>query len=86
MFCLAPPLPCLARKCLAPALLLIFGIGRGVPILTAAASLQWLRRLRWLIPAGQWLQRTAGWLLLVTAAVYLVQAALLASGRPALFA
>jgi len=68
------------------ALLLIFGIGRGVPILTAAASLHWLRRLRWVIPAGQWLQRTAGWLLLVTAAVYLVQAAFVASGRPALFA
>jgi cytochrome c-type biogenesis protein len=68
------------------ALLLVFGIGRGLPILAAAASLDWLRTLRLLVPSGLWLQRIAGWLLLVTAAVYLVQAALVASGRPALFA
>ena len=67
------------------ALLLIFGIGRGLPIMAAAASLDWLRKLRWLIPPGLWLQRAAGWLLLLTAAVYLLQAALVASGRPALF-
>jgi cytochrome c-type biogenesis protein len=68
------------------ALLLIFGLGRGVPILAAAASLDWLRTLRLLVPSGLWLQRAAGWLLVATAAVYLVQAALVASGRPALFA
>ena len=67
------------------ALLLIFGIGRGLPIMAAAASLDSLRKLRWLIPPGLWLQRAAGWLLLLTAAVYLLQAALVASGRPALF-
>ena len=67
------------------ALLLIFGIGRGLPIMAAAASVDWLRKLRWLIPPGLWLQRAAGWLLLLTAAVYLLQAALVASGRPALF-
>ena len=68
------------------ALLLIFGVGRGLPILAAAASLDYLRKLRRLIPPGRWFQRAAGWVLLVTAALYLLQAALVASGRPALFA
>lgn len=68
------------------ALLLVFGVGRGLPILAAAASLDYLRKLRRLIPPGLWLQRAAAWVLLATAALYLLQAALLAFGRPALFA
>ena len=68
------------------ALLLIFGVGRGLPVLAAAASLDYLRKLRRLVPPGQWLQQAAGWLLLATAALYLLQAGLVATGRPARFA
>ena len=67
-------------------LLFLFGLGRGVPILVGAASLGALRRLRRAIPLGLSAQRVAGWLLLATAAVYLAQALLIWSGRPALFA
>lgn len=66
-------------------LLLLFGLARGVPILVGAASLAALRRLRGLIPLGLSAQRIAGWLLLATAALYLVQALLVVSGRPAWF-
>ena len=68
------------------ALLLLFGLARGVPILAGAVSLGALRRLRCLIPFGLSAQRAAGWLLLGTAALYLVQAALVAAGRPPWFA
>ncbi len=67
-------------------LLLLFGLSRGVPILVAAVSLQALRGLRTLIPFGLSAQRIAGWLLLLTGALYAFQALLIASGRPALFA
>jgi cytochrome c-type biogenesis protein len=66
-------------------LLLLFGLARGVPILLGAASLAALRRLRRLIPFGLSAQRIAGWLLLATAVVYLLQAALIATGRSAWF-
>jgi cytochrome c-type biogenesis protein len=68
------------------ALLFLFGLGRGVPILAAAASLHALQRLRRLVPLGLTAQRLAGWLLLATAALYLLQALLVVSGQPALFA
>lgn len=67
-------------------LLLLFGLARGVPILVAATSFDALRRLRRLIPLGLSAQRLAGWLLLATAGLYLAQAMLVLSGRPALFA
>lgn len=67
-------------------LLFVFGIGRGVPILLAAASLESLRRLRLLLPMGLAAQRIAGWLLLATSLLYLVQVGLVLSGRPAWFA
>ena len=66
-------------------LLLLFGLGRGVPILVGAASLGALQRLRRAIPLGLSAQRVAGWLLLATGALYLAQAALIWFGRPALF-
>jgi cytochrome c-type biogenesis protein len=66
-------------------LLFLFGIGRGVPILLAAASLESLRRLRRLIPMGLAAQRIAGWLLLATSLLYVVQVGLVLSGRPAWF-
>ena len=66
-------------------LLFVFGVGRGIPILLAAASLEGLRRLRRLIPIGLALQRIAGWLLLATSALYMLQVALVLSGRPAWF-
>ncbi len=66
-------------------LLFLFGLGRGIPILVAAASIEGLRRLRWLIPAGLVGQRLAGWLLLILSALYLLQALLVLSGQPALF-
>ena len=68
------------------ALLFLFGLGRGVPILVGAASLGALRRLRRLIPVGLSAQRVAGWLLVATAGVYALQALLVLVGRPALFA
>ncbi len=68
------------------ALLFLFGLGRGVPILAAAVSLGALGRLRRLIPLGLSAQRVAGWLLLATAVLYLVQVLLIIAGRPALFA
>ena len=67
-------------------LLLLFGLGRGVPILVGAASLTTLQRFRRLIPFGLSAQRIAGWLLLATAAFYLLQVVLIRTGRPALFA
>ena len=67
-------------------LLLLFGLGRGVPILVGAISLGALWHLRRFIPLGLSAQRLAGALLLLTAALYLVQALLIISGRPALFA
>lgn len=67
------------------ALLFLFGLGRGIPILAAAASLGALKQLRRLIPLGLAVQQAAGWLLLATAALYLLQAALIVSGRPGLF-
>jgi cytochrome c-type biogenesis protein len=67
-------------------LLLLFGLARGVPILVAAASLGALKGLQRLIPLGLSAQRVAGWLLLVTALLYLAQAVLLLFGKPALFA
>jgi cytochrome c-type biogenesis protein len=67
-------------------LLFVFGLGRGIPILAAAASLGALRTLRRVIPLGLSAQRVAGWLLLATAALYVLQALLILSGRPALFA
>ncbi|MBI3969315.1 MAG: sulfite exporter TauE/SafE family protein [Chloroflexi bacterium] len=67
-------------------LLFVFGLGRGLPILIAAASFGALQRLRRLIPLGLSAQRVAGWLLIATAALYLAQALLIVSGRPALFA
>jgi len=66
-------------------LLFLFGIGRGIPILVAAASLAGFSRLRRLLPLGLVAQRIAGWLLLLTSGVYLLQALLVLSGRPALF-
>lgn len=66
------------------ALLFVFGLGRGVPILVAAASLGALHGLRRLIPLGLSAQHVAGWLLLATAVLYLLQAVLVLSGRPAL--
>lgn len=66
-------------------LLFVFGVGRGIPILLAAASLESLRRLRRLIPIGLAGQRIAGWLLIVTSVLYLVQVVLVFSGRPAWF-
>ena len=68
------------------ALLFLFGLGRGVPILAAAVSLDALNALRRLIPLGLSAQRVAGWLLLATAALYLLQALLVIAGQPALFA
>jgi cytochrome c-type biogenesis protein len=67
-------------------LLFAFGIGRGVPILLAAASLESLQRLRKLVPMGLAAQQIAGWLLLATSLLYLVQAGLVLSGQPAWFA
>jgi cytochrome c-type biogenesis protein len=66
-------------------LLFLFGIGRGVPILLAAASLESLRQLRQLIPMGLAAQQIAGWLLLATSLLYLVQVGLVLSGQPAWF-
>jgi cytochrome c-type biogenesis protein len=66
-------------------LLFVFGLGRGVPILVAAASFEALRRLRILIPLGLAAQRLTGWLLLATSAVYLVQVVLVLAGQPTLF-
>ncbi len=68
------------------ALLFLFGLARGVPVLAAAVSLGALSRLRRLIPLGLSAQRVAGWLLLATAVLYLVQVLLITAGRPALFA
>ena len=67
-------------------LLLVFGLSRGIPILAAAVSVDLLRQLRRLIGLGLLLQRCTGWLLLATAALYLLQVVLIVSGRPALFA
>lgn len=67
------------------ALLFLFGLARGVPVLVAALSLGALQQLKRLIPVGLSAQRVAGWLLLATAVLYLVQVALIVSGRPALF-
>ena len=67
------------------ALLFLFGLGRGIPILAAATSLGLLRKLQAFIPAGLAMQRLAGWLLLATAALYLFQVVLILSGRPGLF-
>lgn len=66
-------------------LLLLFGLGRGIPILAAAASLGALQRLRRLIPMGLVAQRIAGWLLLAMSGLYLLQAVLVLIGEPALF-
>ena len=67
-------------------LLMLFGLARGVPILVGAASMGALLRLRrWGVRLGLSAQRVAGCILLATAALYLVQALLVASGRPALF-
>ncbi len=66
-------------------LLLLFGLGRGVPILAAAVSLGALQRMKRLVPFGLSAQQVAGWLLLATATLYLLQAVLVLSGRPALF-
>ena len=67
-------------------MLFVFGIGRGVPVLLAAASLEGLQRLRTLIPMGLAAQRIAGWLLLAISLLYLVQTGLVFTGRPAWFA
>ncbi len=67
-------------------LLLLFGLGRGVPILVGAASLAALQKLRAAIPFGMSVQRIAGGLLLATAAFYLLQVVLISTGRSALFA
>lgn len=67
-------------------LLFVFGVGRGIPILVAAASIEGLQRLRGLIPMGLVAQRVAGWLLLTMSALYLLQALLVLAGQPALFA
>lgn len=66
-------------------LLFVFGIGRGVPILLAAASLESLQRLRRLVPMGLAAQWIAGWLLLATSLLYLVQVWLVLAGQPAWF-
>ncbi|MCX6022193.1 MAG: sulfite exporter TauE/SafE family protein [Chloroflexi bacterium] len=66
-------------------LLFLFGLGRGVPILVAAASFGALQRLRWLIPVGLSAQRVSGWILLATSALYLVQVVLIVLRWPALF-
>ena len=67
-------------------LLFLFGIGRGIPILLAAGSIEALKKARRLIPMGLAVQRLAGWLLLAVSALYALQALLVLSGRPALFA
>ena len=67
-------------------LLFVFGIGRGMPILLAAASLESLKRLRKLLPLGLAAQWIAGWLLLATSLLYFVQVGLILSGQPAWFA
>lgn len=67
-------------------LLFLFGLGRGIPILAAAVSLEALRRLRRLVPLGLAAQRIAGWLLLGLSGLYLLQALLVLSGHPAWFA
>jgi len=67
-------------------LLFVFGIGRGVPILLAAVSVESLQKLRKAIPMGLAAQRIAGWLLVATSLLYLVQAGLVLSGQPAWFA
>ena len=67
-------------------LLFVFGIGRGIPILLAAVSLDSLQRLRKLVPMGLAAQWIAGWLLLATSLLYLVQVGLILSGQPAWFA
>jgi len=67
-------------------LLFVFGLGRGVPILLAAASVESLQRLRKAIPMGLAAQRIAGWLLMATSLLYLVQVGLILSGQPAWFA
>ncbi len=66
-------------------LLFLFGLSRGIPIFVAAMSLEALHGLRALIPIGLLAQRAAGWLLILTRALYAFQALLVASGRPALF-
>jgi cytochrome c-type biogenesis protein len=68
------------------AMFLLFGLGRGIPILVAAASIEPPRGCRRLVPAGLAFQRLAGWLLIATGTLYLVQALLVLSGRAALFA
>ncbi len=67
-------------------LLLLFGLGRGVPILIGAISFAGLQKLRRLIPFGLSAQRIAGWLLLATAGFYVLQIVLIRMGRAALFA
>lgn len=67
-------------------MLFLFGLGRGIPILVAAASIETLRGCRRLIPAGLAFQRLAGWLLIATGTLYLLQALLVLTGRAALFA
>lgn len=67
-------------------LLFLFGVGRGIPILVAAISLEALRRMRRFIPMGLAAQRVAGWLLLGLSGLYLLQALLVLAGQPALFA
>jgi len=67
-------------------LLLLFGLGRGVPILIGAISFAGLQKLRRLIPFGLSVQRIAGWLLLATAGFYVLQIILIRTGRAALFA
>lgn len=66
-------------------LLFLFGVGRGIPILVAAASIEALRRLRRLIPAGLVGQRVAGWLLLSLSVLYVLQALLVFFDQPPLF-
>jgi cytochrome c biogenesis protein CcdA len=65
--------------------LFLFGLGRGIPILVAAFSLEGLRRMRRLIPMGLAAQQVAGWLLLGLSGLYLLQALLVLSGHAALF-
>ncbi len=66
-------------------LLFLLGLGRGIPILVAAASIEGLRRLRRLIPAGLVGQRLAGWLLLSLSLLYVLQALLVFFDQPPIF-
>ena len=61
-------------------------IRRAAAYVVGAASLTALQRFRRLIPLGLSAQRIAGWLLLATAAFYLLQVVLIRTGRSALFA